>query len=135
MAIYLSAVMEKFSIVQVPVLCLELEGWGGRGFFEGRKLPIYDFFLGLRLSLFLHLPQHGFHKHRSCETQPDITWHEINYLIDSGEEVDAVVLDFSNAFDKVFHPKLIFKLQNLSISTLLVDWIANWLKDRSKLYQ
>ena len=53
---HLSAVMEKFSIVQVPVLCLGLEGWGGWGFFKGRQLPIYEFLLGLRLSLFLHLP-------------------------------------------------------------------------------
>ena len=102
-------------------------------FLKADNFQYMIFFLGLRLSLFLHLPQHGFHKHRSCETQPDITWHEINYLIDSGEEVDAVVLDFSNAFDKVSHPKLIFKLQNLGISTLLVDWIANWLKDRSQV--
>ena len=53
---HLSAVMEKFNIVQVPVLCLGLEGWGGRGFLRADNFQHMNFFLGLRLSLFLHLP-------------------------------------------------------------------------------
>ena len=36
--------MEKFSIVQVPVLCL---GLGRLRFFKGRQLPIYEFFWAL----------------------------------------------------------------------------------------
>ena len=56
-SLLLSEVMEKFSIVQVPVLCLGLEGWRDWGFFKGRQLPICELFLGLRLSLFLHLPR------------------------------------------------------------------------------
>lgn len=76
-------------------------------------------------------PQHGFRKHRSCETQLVTTIHDINKKVDLGEEMNAIVLDFSKAFGKVSHPKLIFKLHNLSVSTQIINWIAQWLTDRT----
>ena len=50
--------------------------------------------------------QHGFRQRRSCETQLVTTIHAINKLNDSGADVDAIVLDFSKAFDKVSHQNL-----------------------------
>jgi len=48
------------------------------------------------------LTQHGtFRKHRSCETQPILTVDDLNRSLDNSEQVDAILLDFSKAFDKV----------------------------------
>ena len=43
--------------------------------------------------------QHGFRPGRSCETQLLITAQDLNKSLDNKEQVDAVVLDFSKAFD------------------------------------
>ena len=75
----------------------------------------------------------GFRRKRSCESQLTTTLHSINKLADSGECVDAVVLDFSKAFDKVSHPKLIYKLKSLGINSQLILWIEHWLNRRSQI--
>jgi len=77
--------------------------------------------------------QHGFRRKRSCESQLTTTIHTINKLIDSGECVDAIVLDFSKAFDKVSHPKLIYKLKSLGINLQLIQWIEHWLDNRTQI--
>jgi len=43
--------------------------------------------------------QHGFRKHCSCETQLLLTIHDITSALIQGKQVDAVVLDFSKAFE------------------------------------
>ena len=54
--------------------------------------------------------QHGFRK-RSCESQLIITLHNIAAGLDAGEQIDAVLLDFSKAFDKVPHERLLIRLR------------------------
>ena len=51
-------------------------------------------------------------------------------MTDHGLDVDAIILDFSKAFDKVSHNKLLYKLANVSINRLLVKWIEHWLNGR-----
>ncbi len=41
-------------------------------------------------------------------------------------------LDVSKAFDKVYHPALLVKLQNLGISGQLLQWIESYLSDRKQ---
>ena len=53
-------------------------------------------------------------------------------LIDEGHSVDVVYLDFSKAFDKVPHARLIEKLKSIGISEKLLDWISAWLNGRSQ---
>jgi len=75
--------------------------------------------------------QHGFRQQRSCETQLLTTLHTtVNKLIDTGKKVDAIILDFSKAFDKVSHPKLLFKLKMMGVSTQIVSWVEHWLNNR-----
>ena len=53
--------------------------------------------------------QHGFRRNRSCETQLIELLSDISKQQDEGHEVDACVLDFAKAFDKVNHCKLVHK--------------------------
>ena len=59
----------------------------------------------------------------------------LDYLteqIDSGEDIDLIYLDFSKAFDKVPHKRLIHKLRDYNINNSLTDWVENWLTDRKQ---
>jgi hypothetical protein len=76
--------------------------------------------------------QHGFRAHRSCESQLLTTVHDIASMIDQNNNVDAVILDFSKAFDKVSHPKLLSKLEFYGINRDIIGWIASWLGGRSQ---
>ena len=54
--------------------------------------------------------QHGFREMRSCETQLVMLVDEISKNMQMGKQTDLIPLDFSKAFDKVAHEKLISKL-------------------------
>ena len=47
--------------------------------------------------------QFGFKKKRSCETQLLITVQDLAQGLRYKQQIDAVILDFSKAFDKVSH--------------------------------
>jgi hypothetical protein len=76
--------------------------------------------------------QHGFRPARSCETQLVITSHELAKSLNNGEQVDAVVLDFSKAFDRVPHQRLLHKLHHCGIRDSLLLWIDHFLTRRSQ---
>ena len=58
----------------------------------------------------LHDSQHGFRKGCSCESQLILAIHDLPKGLDDGSQIDAVLLDFSKAFDKVPHQRLLHKL-------------------------
>ena len=77
--------------------------------------------------------QHGFRSGLSCETQllefvHDLHWH--NYR---GFQVDAEVMDFSKAFDKVPHNRLLYKLDEYGISGDTLLWTKSFLSGRSQV--
>ena len=53
--------------------------------------------------------QHGFREKRSCETQLIMLVDELSKSLQIGKQTDLILLDFSTAFDKVAHEKLILK--------------------------
>ena len=57
--------------------------------------------------------QHGFVPGRSCMTQLLEIWTE---MLDDGDPVDAVYLDFRKAFDSVPHQRLLSKLKVYGIN-------------------
>ena len=50
--------------------------------------------------------------------------------LDEKEEVILILLDISKAFDKVWHPGLLFKLKQLGISGSLLTWFDSYLSNR-----
>ena len=69
---------------------------------------------------------------RSCQTNLLEFLDKIFEMIDEGNSVDIVYLDFSRAFDKVPHNKLIQKLEAHGITGSVQEWIKSWLKDRTQ---
>ena len=78
--------------------------------------------------------QHGFRPKRSCESQLIVTHHDITRLLDRRDvkQVDAIVLDFAKAFDKVPHKRLTLKLQYYGITGPILHWITAFLSNRTQ---
>ena len=94
----------------------------------------------LRDCILLHLQeyqliaksQHGFLPHLSCLTNLLEFLEEITKLIDEGHSIDVLFLDFSKAFDKVPHVRLISKIKAHGIEGQIADWIKEWLTNRKQ---
>ena len=71
---------------------------------------------------------HGFMEGKSCLTNL------LSFLerATSFVPVDILYLDFSKAFDKVPHQRLIAKLKAHGIGYTVVNWVKGWLTDREQ---
>ena len=76
--------------------------------------------------------QHGFRKSRSCETQLITACNDFANTINEGGQTDAILLDFSKAFDKVHHRSLLKKIDHLGITDKLLQWIDSFLSCRTQ---
>lgn len=76
--------------------------------------------------------QHGFRQRFSCETQLITTIHDWAKSINVCRQTDAILLDFSKAFDSVPHQRLLLKLDYYGIRGYLLLWIKAFLSNRSQ---
>ena len=76
--------------------------------------------------------QHGFRSKRSCETQLVTLMEDLMRNSLSGSQTDLVLLDFSKAFDKVNHQKLLLKLHRYGIRGPSLKWIQAFLSGRKQ---
>ena len=76
--------------------------------------------------------QHGFRKGHSCETQLINTVEEISRGLNSKQQLDCLVLDFSKAFDTVPHQRLLYKLEYYGITGTTLEWVRSWLTIRTQ---
>jgi hypothetical protein len=77
--------------------------------------------------------QHGFRQRRSTETQLILTVNDIiGKHLDAGKLVDLAILDFTKAFDKVPHRRLIHKLRYYGLSGQITNWIQDFLSERTQ---
>ena len=76
--------------------------------------------------------QHGFRKNRSTISQLVITVNDFASSLRDQKQTDAILLDFSKAFDKVDHEGLLLKLEHLGISGPLLKWIRSFLVGREQ---
>ena len=76
--------------------------------------------------------QHGFRSGHSCETQLINFTQELYSNLEHGYQTDVIIMDFSKAFDKVDHLRLIYKLQSLGVSPQVTNWVKSFLSNRSQ---
>lgn len=75
--------------------------------------------------------QHGFQKGKCTVTAMLQSLNDWTLELDKGNSVDVIYLDFSNAFDKVSHAKLLRKLVLVGIHPRIISWLSSFLSDRS----
>ena len=76
--------------------------------------------------------QFGFRRGRSCESQLLVTIQDLATGLRDKQQIDAILLDFSKAFDRVPHERLLLKLHFYGIRGQLLSWIRDFLKGRSQ---
>lgn len=80
-------------------------------------------------NILYHL-QHGFRSKRSCETQLIGLVEDLSRNLIQGHQTDLILLDFSKAFDKVNHLKLLYKLHQHGIQNNTLQWVKSFLIGR-----
>ena len=76
--------------------------------------------------------QHGFMSGKSCLTNLLEFLELVTKYVDEGHPVDAIYLDFSKAFDKVPHKRLVKKVEAHGIIGKINIWVEEWLSNRSQ---
>ena len=74
---------------------------------------------------FMYDLQHGFREKRSCETQLIMLIKDLARNARAGKQTN-----FSKAFDKVNHSKLLWKLHQYGIRGYVLDWVRAFLGSR-----
>ena len=75
--------------------------------------------------------QHGFRAKKSTETQLILSIHDISLELNKGRLVDVAMLDFTKAFDKVPHRRLISKLNYYGLTGEISTWVQDFLTNRT----
>lgn len=75
--------------------------------------------------------QHGFRRRFSTVAQLTAV-HTFSAILGNSGQVDVLHLDFSKAFNKVTHDKLLLKLRIIRVPAPLIKWIAAYLKQRTQ---
>ena len=67
--------------------------------------------------------QHGFSKCRSCLTNLLTFYRNVYEVVDNDENYDIIYLDFSKAFNKVPHDRLLSKIRAYGIDGKVLRWV------------
>ena len=73
--------------------------------------------------------QHGFRKRRGRDTQLVMVVNDFAKNLNYSQHLDTILLDFSKAFDKINHHKLLIKMDHYGIRGKLVDWMKDFLSE------
>ena len=76
--------------------------------------------------------QSGFIPRDSTVNQLVDVYNTFCKALDEGKEVRAIFCDISKAFDRVWHRGLLYKLQSVGISGLLLQWFTDYLHNRKQ---
>ena len=80
----------------------------------------------------LYEGQHGCRPGYSCESQVITVCQDIADSLDNGDKIDAIIIDFSKAFDLVPHGRLLTKIANSGVDSRLMVWIREFLLGRTQ---
>ena len=76
--------------------------------------------------------QHGFRNGRSTQTNMIEYLNVTTKWLDEGKNFDVLYFDFSKAFDKVCHKRLLVKLKEAGVGGNVLKRLEDWLKDRKQ---
>ena len=76
--------------------------------------------------------QHGFRPGYSRESQVITACQGIADSLDNGDKIEAIIVDFSKAFDLVPHGRLLTKIANSGVDSSVVVWITEFLLGRTQ---
>ena len=76
--------------------------------------------------------QHGFRPGYSCESQIITICQDISDALDEATRLDAIIIDFSKAFDRVPHDRLLKKISDSGVDPRVIVWIREFLIGRSQ---
>jgi len=62
---------------------------------------------------------------KSCLTNEISFCHKVTHLADQGKPVDVIFLDFSKAFNTVFHSILLDKMSSIPVEKYIARWVKN----------
>ncbi len=80
----------------------------------------------------LYEGQHGFRPGYSCESQLVTVCQDMADSLDEGDRTDAIIIDFSKAFDLVPHDRLLMKIAETGVDLRVVLWIKDFLLGHSQ---
>jgi hypothetical protein len=80
----------------------------------------------------LYEGQHGFRPGYSCESQVVAVCQDIADSLDNGDKIDAIIVDFSKAFDIVPRDRMLTKIANSGVDSRLAVWIREFLLGRTQ---
>lgn len=80
----------------------------------------------------IHNQQHGFVPNRSCTTNLLFFTDYVLKAIEKGQQVDALFADFSKAFDRIPHDKLVSKLISFGFAPPAIEWLVSYLTHRKQ---
>ena len=80
----------------------------------------------------LYKEQHVFRPGYSCESQLVTVCQDIADSLDEGGRMDAIIIDFSKAFDLVPHDRLITKIAATGLELRVIGWIREFLLGRTQ---
>ena len=76
--------------------------------------------------------QHAFREKRSCESQLIMLIEDLERNASVDKQTDIILLEFSKAFDKVNHSKLLWKLHQHGMRGRELVWIRTFIGSRSQ---
>jgi len=83
----------------------------------------------------LYEGQHGFKPGYSCESQLITVCQHMLDSLDNGNRIDAIIIDFSKAFDLVPHGRLLTVIANSGVDSRVVVCIKEFLLGRTQRFR
>jgi hypothetical protein len=76
--------------------------------------------------------QHGFMPKKSTVSNLLEYMEEVTKILDFGDPVDSIYIDYAKCFDKISHRHLVLKISKYGITGKVLHWLENWLGNRKQ---
>jgi len=97
-----------------------------------KRVVVLDLLAYLQSNNLINKQQHGCLKKRCTATNLLESLNDWTVNIENGRRQPIAYIDFAKAFDSVCHSKLLAKLRQYGVCGSLLEWIGNFLTDRTQ---